>query len=229
MSNLSTKKHLLCALVLFGASAFAFILIYLPSLIETKSAVSYYTGYFGAKLISSATPVIAASILTLKAYGRGGGKRLLSALPFALSRVGYLLPYAFLIFSAEYEVYFATIVSLLYTLLFVILTLAEITVYNTIILAFINRGFKKQKIAPKFTAPPLDLDAPITLGVLFTALCRFTVDTVLEIINTVEYLVEYAGTYQIGEIVYMVFSYIAILVFAIITHILACVIKNRLA
>ncbi len=229
MFKLSKKKYFLSALVLFFAAVLSFITLYSPSLIETKSNILGYIGHFASKFINSAMPVVSAAILTLTTYGSGFSKKLIWAIPLALAKIGYLLPYAFMIFSAQYEVYFATVISVIYTLVFMILYLAEITVYSLIICAFINRGFKNQKIKPTPVAPMLDLDAPVTLGVLFATLSRFVVDIILEIIDTIEYLVQYAGTYRLGEIIYMIFSYIAILLFAIATHFVACAVKNALA
>ena len=228
MINLSTKKHLLSLLSLFFISALSFVFLYAPTLIGAGGTILEHIGIFLSEFINSGVPVVSAAILTAISYGSRFSKKILLALPFALAKIGYLLPYGFMIFSAQYEVYFATVISVIYSLVFMLLALIEIIVYTSIICAFINRGFKNQKIAPTSRASALNLDAPVTIGVMVSALSRFAVNFILELIDTVNYFVEYAGTYTLGEIIYIIFSYVMLLIFAMATHFIACAVKNKI-
>ena len=49
-----------------------------------------------------------------------------------------------------------------------------------------------------------------------------------EIKNAVDYLVEFAGNYRTGEIIYMTWCFVFILVELVISHIVCHYIKNRL-
>lgn len=74
-----------------------------------------------------------------------------------------------------------------------------------------------------------NFDSPITLGILLASAGQFVYAFAVELKNAVEYLTEFAGNYRTGEIIYMTWSFIFILVELAVCHALCHALKNFLA
>lgn len=74
-----------------------------------------------------------------------------------------------------------------------------------------------------------DLSAPVSRGIFVAVFIEFVYGLVLEIIDSVNYLVEYAGGYAMGEIVYMMISYVMLLAELFGAHAICRIIEKKTA
>jgi hypothetical protein len=85
----------------------------------------------------------------------------------------------------------------------------------------------EKEIPDALSAPGIfDLSVPVLMGIFCAALLDFIYLLVLECINAVGYLVEYAGTYTPEEILLMGASFLFILFKLILAYLIAIPTKN---
>ena len=63
-----------------------------------------------------------------------------------------------------------------------------------------------------------DFSNALTVGLFAPALIKFILNFISETITAIDYLKSYAGYYQANEIVYMMISFLSILVYMLLTH-----------
>lgn len=74
-----------------------------------------------------------------------------------------------------------------------------------------------------------DLLAPVSRGIFVAVSIEFIYGLVLEIIDSVNYLIEYAGGYAVGEIIYMTVSYVMLLAELLCAHAICRIIEKKTA
>ena len=224
MTHISKRNYKHAILWLTLALLVAFLIYYLPLLYDTGAAITYIS-YFTVQLINTALPLVSAAVLILKASDSSTKKIFKSALPFSLVRLPYLLPYYYCRFVVDYyDSLEAICLSAIYSLLLMLVFYIEVAVYTIII----RKVLKKSDEAPILNAHPFDLDAPVTYSIAICAIIGFFIDLSFEIYDTVYYFIDYSGTYKLTEILYIILCFVLILVFAIVSHTVACFIKNKL-
>ena len=72
----------------------------------------------------------------------------------------------------------------------------------------------------------LDLDSPITFGILSASLVEFFISLLFELSDFVGYLVEYAGDYRTGEIIEFTSYLVFLAVELLLSHAICCTIFN---
>ena len=72
-----------------------------------------------------------------------------------------------------------------------------------------------------------DLSAPLTLGIFSAAFCQFIIYFIYESIDAIQYFISVSGTYRMGEIIYMMISYLFILVELLVVHAIGCKITEK--
>ena len=68
---------------------------------------------------------------------------------------------------------------------------------------------------------PFYTAAPFNHGVLIISLLQFAITVALELYDTVSYLIKYAGSYRIGEIIFITASYLFIILLLPLTQLAA--------
>jgi len=75
---------------------------------------------------------------------------------------------------------------------------------------------------------PFDFTSPIAVAFFGAAGVRFVYNFVIEVINTVDFFINYIHSFKFEEIIYMVISYVFILVTLLLTHLIAFKFKDLL-
>ena len=61
-------------------------------------------------------------------------------------------------------------------------------------------------------------ESPAPFGILCICACQFVYRLAVELYNVIDYLVSYAGSYRTGEIVYMIFSLLFVVIMLFVCH-----------
>ncbi len=213
-----------------GANLASFLLYYISSYILGIDAVEYVR-YFICEAIDFALPVVAAA-LGAAAMGRFGFKGLL-VLPFAsLGRLVYAFPYFYLYFveggllSSE-----ALILAVPFSLGAALLDCIAVGFLSFIIYTVASSMAKKRGLGysecAESVGAPFDFSSEFTVAVFSVGGIVFVINLAIEIFETVSYVLGYSGAYRLGEIVYIVVSFIMILVELIIGQYVAVTAAKR--
>lgn len=212
-----------------------FVLYYVSSFLNSSAVLIYAYVYF-SEIAMIFLPQISAAF-TLTVYAKKGiNKALLYAIFCSLCEVFYIFPHRAFEFAYEgYEITSTLILSLFETVLTVTVACIEIIVLLLLII-FVTKIIAKYKGILNFDfnaalseKEPFNFDKPLTAGIFSAACAVFVYSLVIEIIDTVSFLVNYSGTYRIGEILYILFRYVFILGLLIISHIITHYLKHRLS
>ena len=226
MTAISKSNFKRCALYLVALSFISFLIFYLPNIYFGDYDTALYISYFAKELINFALPVIAAVAITLAALDNTKKRALVYALCFAAVPVPYTLPYYYYEFVTDYyNSIEAIILALLMSVLVALAFTAEVFIYHLIMKATIKKGGATTDIR----RAPHDLDAPATLGVFFAVLLKYVYETAFELYDVICYFIDYSGSYRIGEIIYIVVTFVLMILFAVATHFVACTVKNKLS
>ena len=224
MAHITKKNCRLSIFYLALVSLAAFIIYYLPLIYDLGTAFIYIS-YFSVEFINSAIPLTSAAVLVLATANLCAKSCFLKALPFTLIRLPYLIPYYYCKFVVDYyDSVEAIFLAIFYSILLIILFYFEIILYSFVI----RRVLKKKSESCSLYAPIFDVDAPVTYAVAICAFIRFAMNIAKEIYNAVIYFIDFSGTYKLSEILYIILCFILVLVFAILSHALACFVKNKL-
>ena len=119
---------------------------------------------------------------------------------------------------------FAPLVAIVLVLIYFILTLF---CYGVLRLVY---KIRRAEFTPKrhFPLRAAELSSPLTLGLMILPLILFTVELVFEIISTVSFFTAYGSSYRPEEIVWMIFSYLFILMKLVLTMVFSSLGANKL-
>ena len=222
--NLKNNLKSSAPFMLFLISLFDFLFYYIINLLFWESDAAVYTAYFVGRFFEFAIPIFAAALMLTRIQSTK--KTILTALIFSLPRIVYLIPYYYL--DYVYDIYDSkeAIVLSLATSAVVILVIA----LKTLLLHAIMRLFISRRglTEPDFPIRPLDLDAPVTFGILTATLLVFIVELGLEIYDTVVFFIEAGTRYRTGEILSIVGSYVFLIAAFLLAHALACLLASYL-
>ena len=236
----------------------AFLIFFLPYYVfEIESEIYEYIRIFLTKLIEFALPV-ALSTLLIKLYYIGGLKKaLISAIYFSLPRAVYLLPYYYLYhiafgydsieslgLSALVSVFGVAVNWAVSVLLFLFARfLATRTITKVLVLELppkvqknitpyikseLKNRAEEKLLALDIPDAPFNFEHPITRGLFGAAFLGFAIGFLREVIDTISYLVDYAGYYRTDEIIYIMVCYLFLLTELFITHIITHFIFKKL-
>lgn len=246
--NKTKRLYLISALSFCAVNLVSFLIFFIPNyVIEADIGWFEYVRLFFNKFVEFALPPIAACLL-MSAYFDGGIKKsLICAIYLALPRIIYLLPYYYLYHIAYgYDSIESICLSGLVTVFGVALMWAHITVLFLLarmiaimaitkslandlppavqksipidIKKMLNKQAKKAFGEQINFSDAFDFDEPLTLGIFVTVFGEFIVNLIREIADTVVYLVNYAGYYRIDEIIYIMGSFIFLIIELLTVH-----------
>lgn len=227
MTDLNKKRGLA-----FSVSALAyvlcFLLYYLSTFIFESTALSY-AFFFYKDALEAIFPIFILA-LVLPSFIKNGFKgALLPALILSSAELLYTLPaHLFEYAYAGYEIGSVVLFSFLFSLL------SYVTVYATVLLLLIlflsvtklsaNKKSKSDRNAKPALDTKIDLfdfSNSFSLGLVSACAAIFIYKLALEIYDTVLFLVNYSGTYTVGEIIYLTARYLFILFTFIASYFLA--------
>ena len=209
MENLKKNAEVLIPrrtvyLLTAAISLLCFLIFYIPEGFKfTIDEWVLYLSYFIRKFASTLMPALAAAALLASANRLSYLQRILPSVFLALPRLIYLLPYNYLRYISEaFDSYEALGLMLLRSAIEVLIYAAEIYIY-----ALIGRYFyrKRANAQESFYRKSQLFDFSVSANYAIFAICfsRFAVDLATEIIYVINYIIEYAETYRIGEIYFI--------------------------
>ena len=209
----------------------AFILFYVSRYIIMNDAVEYVR-YFIGEAIDFALPVVTAALVAM-AMAKRGFSALTLGVAAAIGRLVYLYPKMYLEFVMNQNL--NSIDSLLVSIPFSIgFALAEL-LYSMVLVFIIQLigGKLAQKHKKSFeqatdtARSAFDFSNELVVSVFFAGFISFLINLTLEIVNVVGFLAEYAGNYQMSEIIFMAVSFVMILVDLLVTQVVIFKIKSK--
>ena len=226
------RATILTVAVLSATYILAFLLRLLSVYIAEYAFVSYLSFYF-YEIASSVLPLIASVSLFITYTERGMNKSLLRILFFVLTGLLYCAPTYAVDYAISGEtVGYTVLITALKSLFSLVLDYLKYTVIFLVIL-FITRKIATAKKYNGYSVEkallndsPFDFSEPLNVAFFAGCLVIFVYNLVTEIIDTVNFIAEYSGIYQAGEIIYIIFRYIYILALLFLTQILIFLYKK---
>ena len=224
-----------------------FLLFYLPNYAFSANIVWLeYVRHFITELSSYTLPVIGASAV-FNFCARFSKKSVLYSLILALTHAVYLLPYYYLYMLAYgFDSIEAVGLSFIINLMSVAVNTAHVALFALVIELTVRH---RLTVDLRSTLPPLKRDdrltsaqleeirsaitlertgknpfstsSPLNQGILTVTLLQFALTVILELYDTVSYLIEYSGSYRIGEIIFITASYFFIILLLPLTQFIA--------
>ena len=210
----------------------AFILFYVSGYIIMNDAVEYVR-YFIGETIDFALPVVTAALVAI-AMAKRGFSALTLGVAAAIGRLVYLYPTMYLEFVVNQNL--TSIDALLVSVPFSVgFALAEL-LYSMLLVFVIHLigGKLAQKHKRSFeqatdsARSAFDFSNEVVVSVFFAGLISFVINLTLEVVSVVEFLTEYAGNYQMSEIIFMAVSFVMILASLLATQVVIFKIKNKI-
>ena len=233
-----------------------FLIFYIPNyILEADSTARDYASYFFTRLVEFILPTLSAVLIFIDSVGKSPRSALIGAIWLSLPRFIYLFPYYYLYETAYGSDWIESIlISLLINLLIISIYWLHVVLIYLVILYSSQRLIKREIIGeyPKSYAEKIpdsaltefnkrvsdrmlsevrrdgifNFDLTVTFAIMLGCIAEFVYRFVLECVDAISYLAEYAGTYRSEEIVYMIFSFAFIVLEVIIAHLLCCLTKK---
>ena len=196
--------------------------LYYETAMNVKIQWIVYLVYWLRNTAEASVPLITAAAMLL--LFRAGQKRLLlfPILP-VLSRALYFLPDHYLYYIEDQlttmeALSMAAIVSLIECAVLYGLTILIFLIAKTVLL----KTDKEKRSGYDFeSAPIFSLDNPFIKSIFFAFFAYFCLQTAIEIVRTVSYLVSNAGTYTTEEILTLILSFVMHFVILLLSHLFA--------
>ncbi|MBQ8719867.1 MAG: hypothetical protein IJY65_02415 [Clostridia bacterium] len=204
------KKFKPRLLLILSASNLACFLITILTFLYSEGDAAIYIAKFTTDLLLSLEISVGATAVLLVLNMKDKRDFILTGLLLSLSELFYALPYNFIYYEYNgYDTYeslgLTAILSplqyLIHAAAILILALVITIVYR---LVKHKRGAELDIRASAALGSPFDFENEATLSIFFISLGVFIYNMTLEIIDTVTYLIDYAGSYRQGEIIYIV-------------------------
>lgn len=216
-----------------------------------------YVRIFLTKFIEFALPPTAAVLLYLGGSSDGWKRAIVRGVYLALPRVIYLLPYYYLYhiaygYNSIESIGLSALVTLFGTalmfgqiiLLYEILRIGARLVIKKSLINDLPSMYNKKNMPKDMKAlldrkaedslkeipekpGVFDFSAPVTVGIFSAVFTQFLISFIYELVDTIEYLVSFAGYYRVSEIIYISVSFLFILFEMLIVHIICYTLKNK--
>jgi hypothetical protein len=198
------------SIALLAAYLLTFIVYYLANYIIGGVALTY-VWLFLQKATYLLLPIAASVIVFTESAFLGIKRALISAIALSMTRMIYFIPYYYLIFILDG---FDSVESISYGAL-VSLGEAIIAYGLTVAVFFVMRAVFKKRSGGKIPCASLickptrlDISEPVAASFIFISLAAFAYLFIIEIADTVSFIIEYSGRFSSTEIVYTVVSYV---------------------
>lgn len=219
------KFYLIAALCFAGFNIAAFIIYHILINVITATWCIYVAPLF-TKIVNI-LPLLAGGVILAVTSGTEGGRRpYLYTIVISLTQILYVTPYLYLrCINQGYDSIESLVMGLIGSLPEIIVFYGG-AVLISFIIKFITK-IRKQDFSEQLESTVLfDFDNGACLGVFAAAALGFFYLLVMEVIDTVAFLIEYAGDYTVGEIVYICVCFTVDLAALFIYHLILMFIKN---
>ncbi len=248
---MDNKKTVKKAALLYSLLYFVlFLIFYLPNYVPECNEfveISFKTPYLIIRgvlerLFEFFIPASAAAILLSFAEQCGKRRALVNAIFLSLPILVYSLPYCYLYaLSLGFDSIEGIVISMLFSACGIILQWCH-TLLLFLVAAFITAKKTKggafdghdgddmsessspKRFGIKFA---FDFSKPLIFGILVISLGELAYNVILEIINTVSYFIEAAGSYTAYDVIDIMGTYLFLLATMIISHIVFCFMTAR--
>lgn len=213
MKNTASLIHLRAArYITLAISLLCFLIFYIPETLRFSiDEWVLYLSFFIRKLASTLLPVLAASALLSSSGTLTLVKRILPAISVAAPRLIYLLPYNYLRYMAEaFDSLESLGLMLVRSSIEILVYAIELYIYCLIGEFFYKRrGARFENFYDKVSL--FDFDSAANYSFFAIAFARFTVDLIIEISYVINYIIEYAETYRLSEVYFILCKFLFIL------------------
>ena len=233
--RITSRAFLIYALVNVFAYVFAHVAYLFAS--DVIGKLFEYISYYLSKSVEFIAPPVIAAIAYLILCESGKRGAILFTLATASARVFYSLPYYYIIFIYNYGydsvesillAFLATVLVIFVTMLGVLISIGLYHLVLRVICKRSGEDFSKELAKPVKKTKAADFLASGNLPVLVFALSRFAFSLVLELVDTVLYLIEYWGDYLPVEIITILANYVHLFILLVVSYLIASLIKNKL-
>ena len=235
IKRITQRAFVIYALV--NVFAYAFVHVAYLFANDVVGEIFEYFSYYLSKTVEFLAPPIIATLVYLiyKEYGRKTA--LITALTISFARVFYSIPYYYIIFiyNYGYDSVESITVSILATLLVVLVTalgvVISIEAYHLVMKIISKRtgaDLSKELSLPIEKSNIFDFLTRANLPVLVFALARFVFSLVMELVDTVVFLIEYHSDYRAMEIVTILINFTLLFVLLVASYLIAAFIRNAL-
>ncbi len=214
--------------------AVTFVLFYLTTYVWGLEALIYVNGII-SQFVSASYPLLVAVILTVFEARERKSPAFLIAIPYALTYILYTAPQSYLEgFYSGYSTGDAVVYALISSLIYVTAVYLEIILLFLFITFAIKRlsGVKRAEsyslLGEINENKPFDFSRPVTVALFGASGIRFVYNLFIELIDTVRFLISYAHSFTFTEALYMILSYVSILLTLVLSYLLAFRFKQHL-
>lgn len=213
-----------------GINLAAFLIYYISGYVLMNEAVEYVR-YFLSEAIDFALPVVTAALLAI-AFAECGFRFVWLSIATALARLLYLVPSAYLQFIESQTMASDEAILLALPISFAIAAIELLVVMLLVFIIYMvtDRLAKKRGISYADATgeghSAFDFSSPLSVAVFSVSATVFVVKLVLEIVDVVEFLSNYADSYQVGEVIYIAIKFIFLLAELLLTQALVFKIKS---
>lgn len=239
-----------------------FCLFYIPNYVLMLNAEWIeYLRIFLSKFFEFLLPAVAATVLFLSYAADGLKKTIKRAICLSLPRIIYLLPYYYLYYifnfydsvesltmSAFVSLFGAALLSGQILLLFLVIRIfARLPLLRKAkealpineqrstprdVLRALKKSADEEVLSSLSDKELFNFARPTSLGIFAAAFASFVINFVVEIFDTVVFIIDietsYSGNYYIEEIIYIIACYLFLAVELMACHAICCLIRNAL-
>ena len=231
--KINEKRIFKISLISLAALNLLAFIVYHLTMITFPGSVSAYIFFYFSEIVDFIMPLFIATMLYAAYTVKGQAHALIRAIPYSLTTLLCKFPsYAYDYAYQKIEIDGVMFYSALYSLFDLLVTYLEVTVLFLLIMVVVKIYKNKKEISDTaeifVCTKPLDLEAPINLGIMASCVAMFIYKLVKEIIDNVTFFKRYIDTYSVEDIVYISFRYIYLLALLILSYIAITLIKNKL-
>ncbi len=209
-----------------------FLIFYIPEIYK-YSAPEWllYLSLFLRMALGAIIPTVSAFALFVLSQRSTSAQMSLKAIMLTLPRLIYLLPYNYLYYAAVgYDFLESVLFCFIKCLFFVILYSLEIFLYSFIARRFYRKSEKKLGRKASFfdESQMFDFALPAHIALFAISFSRFCVDFIIELYYLINYVIEYADSYRLGEIYFIIGKFLFILLLMFLTYFISIFMKRKM-
>ena len=208
-------------LPLISANIFAFLIHYLANVVF-ESVTLLYVSTFILRAFDALLAPFLASVILVQAYRRGYGKAFLSAIPLSLSYLIFSLPYFYVEFFSTYGMEDSIILAVVTALIMTVVLYAKAALLFFIIFAVFKLWGKNAKSSALLeeaeSSEPFMFSTKLSIALFATNAAVFIYEFIAELLDTISFIADSHGTYRTQEIIYIIFSYIFLVVILLLSQ-----------
>ncbi len=183
-------------------------------------------------LASFILPVIAATIIFISFAYKGAFHAIPKVLIFSLPYIISSVPEYYLMFLSAFDSPGALFFSGIYSLIiFAAVTAQMLALFGVICFFFRlpkDARFDKKTLSPLEDTDMFDFSNRFAKGLFGAVFVQFLISLIPEIISTVSYIIDNEGTYRIGEILTIVFTFLFVTLEMGLAYVIAYKLKSKL-